>query len=278
MKTGVNLNCFSRENGYLYYAEQARRAGFDVIEMATGLEGELNLFSPEQDFVQFRRDLEGTGVQCLSTCSRIFSRFPLTASDGRKREQSMDLVRRQLLAAAALGCSGTLITIGAVTEEMDYRTAYELALETVSSLAADAKNYGVKLCVENVWNQFLLSPLETLRFLETIGSPFVGAYFDTGNAVKNGYPEQWIRILGSRVFKVHIKDFRRAVGTAEGFTRIGMGDVNFPAVMNALKETGYQDTLIAELENTDPARSPQELMREAKADMDQALQSQEEQL
>jgi hexulose-6-phosphate isomerase len=102
--------------------------------------------------------------------------------------------------------------------------------------------------VENVWNKFLLSPLEMARFLDEIGSPFVGAYFDAGNVLVHGYPQHWIRILGARIRKVHVKDFRTSIGSIAGFCNPLQGDVPWNEVRIALDEIGYGGPVTAEVE------------------------------
>ena len=101
--------------------------------------------------------------------------------------------------------------------------------------------------VENVWNKFLLSPIEMTGFLDACGSPWIRAYFDAGNVLQFGYPEQWIEILGKRIVRVHVKDFKRAVGNINGFTDLLAGDVDWPAVVRALRGVGYDSFVTAEM-------------------------------
>ncbi len=271
MKTGINFNCFQSGESYLALAREAKAAGFDLIEVATRMDGELNLFSHERDFLRFREALSDIGIGMRSTNSGIFGKHPLTAKDPAARKEAMELVRRQLHAAAALGCDTTLVTIGAVTPDMDYESAYAFALETLTALADEAAACGVSIGVENVWNKFLLSPLEMRALLDQIASDFVGAYFDIGNVVLCGYPEQWIKILGERIKKVHFKDFRRDVGTLAGFTRLMTGDVDYHAVIKALRGIGYDDAAVTEINHTMPARTVRETMEEAAADLRAAI-------
>jgi L-ribulose-5-phosphate 3-epimerase len=105
----------------------------------------------------------------------------------------------------------------------------------------------VALCIENVWNKFLLSPLEMRDFIDGFDSRMVGAYFDVGNVLLTGYPEQWIRILGERIKRVHVKDFKRSAETAEGFVDLLEGDVDFEVVNKALAEVGYDGYVTAEM-------------------------------
>ena len=119
--------------------------------------------------------------------------------------------------------------------------------EQAKKLAKIAEEYGVQIGFENVWNKFLLSPLEMRNFIDAVGSDWVGAYFDTGNVVYSGYPEHWINILGKRIKKVHFKDYRKGVGTLDGFVDLLAGDVNYPEVMKAFDEIGYDDWVSAEM-------------------------------
>jgi L-ribulose-5-phosphate 3-epimerase len=121
-----------------------------------------------------------------------------------------------------------------------YDVAYERAGEFLEGALPLARENGVSICVENVWNKFLLSPLEMKAFVDRFDDPRLQVYFDVGNALATGYPEQWIGILGERIGRVHLKDYRRAVGTVDGFVDLLAGDVDWPAVVSALRdvETG----------------------------------------
>ena len=130
-----------------------------------------------------------------------------------------------------------------------------------------AQEYSVAIGVENVWNKFLLSPLEAARFIDDIGHPWVQFFFDVGNVLTFGYPEQWIRILGKRIRKVHIKDFQTGPHV---FTTLLNGDVNYPAVTAALREVGYDGYLIAEVGPTNRG-FPTYLIEETSRAMDKIL-------
>jgi hexulose-6-phosphate isomerase len=117
-------------------------------------------------------------------------------------------------------------------------------MEGVQKLAPVADRHHVNLAIENVWNKLLLSPLEMRDFVDAIGSDHVGVFFDTGNVVIYGFPEQWIRILGRRVKKVHFKDFKRR---GYEWTQLMEGDVNWPKVMTELRAIGYDDYVISEV-------------------------------
>ena len=130
---------------------------------------------------------------------------------------------------------------------MSYDVVYDRALEAMKELKADAEAAGVVIALENVWNKFLLSPLEMRNFIDAVGSDYVKVYFDVGNTQFIGFPEHWIKILGSRIARIHMKDFKEAIGNLDGFCELLQGNVNFPAVMKALREVGYDSYLTTEI-------------------------------
>ena len=113
---------------------------------------------------------------------------------------------------------------------------------------------GVTLGIENVWNKFLLSPLEMRDFIDSFASDMVGAYFDIGNVLLTGYPDQWIKILGKRIKRIHVKDFDTTVGTADGFVDLLKGSVDFEATKKALAEVDYDSYVTAEMIPYEPGR------------------------
>src|SRR5690606_20026261 len=127
-----------------------------------------------------------------------------------------------------------------------YEVAYDNALDAMQQLKATAEEHGVAIGIENVWNMSLLSPLEMRSFVDSVGSTHAGVYFDVGNVISTGFPEQWIRILGHRIKRVHFKDFKRSVGTLDGFCDLLEGDVDYPAVMKALRDIGYDGPVTSE--------------------------------
>jgi len=233
----------------------ARDAGFDGLELVMGEEGELTLDSSDQQILKVRTMADRVGLELKSLMTGLYWKYPLTHDDASVREKAREVVRKHLRGASILGADTILVVPGGVGTEyapgfrvVDYETAYNRALEAFRELAADAEQFGVQIGIENVWNRFLLSPLEFRGFLDSVGSPFIGCYFDVANCLLTGYPEQWIRILGrARITKVHVKDFRRRVGTLDGFVDLLAGDVDFPAVMAALRAIDYDDYLTAEM-------------------------------
>ena len=124
---------------------------------------------------------------------------------------------------------------------------YERALEGLSALKSYAEGLEVNIGLENVWNKFLLSPMEMRDFIDKVDSEYVGSYFDVGNTLYCSYPEDWVRILGKRIKKVHFKDYRMEAGGLHGFVDLLAGDVDYPEVVRALEEIGYDDWVSAEM-------------------------------
>ena len=255
MKKGINIFSFQKGKPYKECMTIAKDAGFDGIELAMGIEGELKLDSPEGDIYEVRRQAEKIGIELKSLVSGLYWKYSLTHNSAEMREDAKTIIKKHIRGASLLGCNTILLVPGGVGadfvpgfEVVDYSAAYDRALEALKELSGYAEQYKVHIGLENVWNKFLLSPLEFRDFIDKIGSGYVGCYFDVGNTLLTGYPEQWIRILGkNRIKKVHLKDFKKDVGTLSGFVDLLSGDVNFIEVINALKEIGYDDYLTAEM-------------------------------
>ncbi len=231
----------------------AKRFGYDGIELSFDGNGPISPQSAETELMEIRKAAESHGLSLYSLASGLYWSISLTAEDPAERERAEQLVRKQLDAAAALGCDTILILpgmvsgLGAADPVVPYEIVYERAQAALSRLAEYAEKKRVTIGIENVWNKFLLSPMEMRDFIDRIGSRWVAAYFDVGNVVRDGYPEQWIRILGHRIAKVHFKDYKRAIGTISGFVELLAGDVDFAAVMRALREVGYDGWVTAEV-------------------------------
>ncbi len=253
MKKGINIWSFP-EGTLAESFRLAKDAGFEGVEVALAKEGEIALDTKEKDLLSIRKTAEEMGLSLYSVSSGLFWDYWLTADDKAERETAKDIVRRELETAKVLGADTVLVLPGCVNAEfadpakiVDYGTAYERSLEALLELKEDAERIGVAIGLENVWNKFLLSPVEMRDFIDKIGSDFVGSYFDVGNVLYAGYPEHWVRLLGSRIKKVHFKDYRTAAGGLHGFVDLLAGDVNYPAVVKALTDVGYDGWVSAEM-------------------------------
>jgi hexulose-6-phosphate isomerase len=254
VKKGINVWSFKGDSSIADCIKLAKKAGFEGIELSMNAEGELSLASTEKEINEIKAQLEEASLGIAGLATGLYWDYPMTSGNKERRAKAVDICKKQLELAAALGVDSILVIPGAVgvdfipgAEVTDYERAYERALESIAGLVPFAENAGVSIAIENVWNKFLLSPLEMRTFIDAAGSSFVGAYFDVGNAWHNGYPEQWIRILGHRIKKVHFKDYRRQAGGLHGFVDLLAGDVNYPAVMAELRAIGYDNYVTAEM-------------------------------
>lgn len=253
MKKGISIWSFPagelKDNFAL-----AKKAGFDGVEVALDEVGEVSLTSSEKDLLRVKEMAESTGLELYSVASGLYWQYWLNDDDAAVREKARDIVKKHLECAAALGCETILVIPGTVNAEfaapgkvVDYESTYSRSLEAICSLSEYAEKCGVEIGLENVWNKFLTSPVEMREFIDKVGSKYVGSYFDVGNVLFNGYPEHWIKILGERIKKVHFKDYRIAAGGLHGFVDLLAGDVNYPAVMEALRGIGYDGWVSAEM-------------------------------
>lgn len=253
MKKGISIWSFTGQPLETCFA-MAKKYGYDGVEVALADTGEINLSSTKADMAAVRAAAERQGISLYSVASGLYWTYSLSSDQREEREKAKSIVTQQLKVAAWLGCDTILVIPGSVkcgfsdnAPIIPYDVVYDRALEAMHELAPVAEDLGVAIGMENVWNQFLLSPLEMRNLIDQIGSPAVGAYFDAGNVLAFGYPDQWVRILGSRIRKVHIKDFRTSAAGLSGFVDLLAGDVDFPAVMAALAEVGYDNWITAEM-------------------------------
>ncbi|WP_169084907.1 sugar phosphate isomerase/epimerase family protein [Paenibacillus sp. PL91] len=254
MKKGINIWSFKGGSTIADCITTAKKAGFDGIELSLNETGELSLAATDHEIRDIQNRLEEAELEIAGLATGLYWSYPMTSESAATREKAIDVCKKQLELAAALGVDTILVIPGAVgvdfipgSEITDYEYAYDRALESIGKLVPFAESAGVSIGIENVWNKFLLSPLELRSFVDAHGSAFVGSYFDVGNALQNGYPEQWIRILGHRIKKVHFKDYRRQAGGLHGFVDLLAGDVDYPAVMAALRAIGYSNYVTGEM-------------------------------
>ncbi len=253
MKKSINIGATVAAWPLEKKLQAIKNAGFEAVELNLTEDGPLSVESSKKQVQQVRETVENCGLEVASLLAGAFWRFPLSSPDRKLREKGEQLLRKGMEIACLLGTDALLVVPGVVQTEstgthyVSYEKAYSASQECLRKAALQAEKTGVYLCVENVWNRFLLSPLEMKRFVEEIGSPFVRVYFDVGNVLLFGFPEMWIRILGKLIFRVHLKDFKTGVGTGFGFCTLLEGDVNWPEVLKALKEVGYDGYLTAEV-------------------------------
>lgn len=253
MKKGINQWVFPSSLSCREILRSAQKYGFHGVELCLEEEGEISLNTSPAKWKEVQSVTKDNGLELRSLACGLWWKYNLVSEEERIRVQAQDIAKKLLEIAHSVGAKSVLFIPGYVnipwdpkSEIVSYDVALKRAREALWKLAPLAESAQVFLGVENVWNKFLLSPLEFRNFIDEIGSPFVRVHFDTGNVLYSGYPEQWISILGERIVTIHVKDFKAAVGTIDGFCLPLEGDVNWPRVMEALKKIEYDDYLIAE--------------------------------
>jgi hexulose-6-phosphate isomerase len=240
IKKGIMWGTVGVKGSVLEKMKAIKEAGFEGTEMMGRM---------DQDEVLRARD--ATGLTIPSVCARDHWSKPLSHPDPKVRAEGLEDLKQTLRDAKRYGASSVLLVPAVVSKEIAYDDAYQRSQAEIRKAIPLAEELGVKIACENVWNQFLLSPLEAARYVDEFNSPAVGWHFDVGNVINYGWPEQWIRILGPRIQKFHIKEFSRKKRDSEGLwkgfnVKLLEGDNNWPAVMKAVDDIGYHGWVMTE--------------------------------
>lgn len=236
--------------------EDAKACGFDGLELAFGA-GELNADVSQAECRRIAGDAKASGMAICTMATGQYWGCPLSSADPAQRKAAVEFTRKYITAAHWLGVKTILVVPGAVDVAWDpsvpvtpYQQVWDNATASLKEVLPFAADHGVTLALENVWNKFLLGPVEFKLFIDQFESPNIGCYFDVGNVVISGYPQHWIEILGTRIAAVHVKNFTRedCAGLLHGFgDDLLQGDVDFPAVKEALAKINYTGPVTAEM-------------------------------
>lgn len=262
MKIGVNSWSLPQGISLERTFELAKKAGFETIELNMaeevktesivsdlGLEDSphLTLNMTKKELLKIKKLSVKYELPISSIATALHWKYPLNDPNPIVRKHGKEVAKKMIEACKILGGDTVLIVPGVVTKENSYDVCYELSKEAFVELAVFAEEKEISIGVENVWNKFLYSPLEMREFIDEINHDSVGVYFDAGNVLQFGYPEQWVRILNHRIVKVHVKDFNTTIGNITGFTNLLAGSLDWASLMLSLKEIGYAGPLTAEL-------------------------------
>ncbi|HEX3799219.1 MAG TPA: TIM barrel protein [Verrucomicrobiae bacterium] len=242
-----------------------RDAGFDGVEAMSGM---------DRDEVLHARD--AAGLEIPSVCDSVHWMKTLSDPNPTARATGLEGLETALQDSKTYGGSSVLLVPAVVNKQVSYADAYTRSQAEIRKAIPLAEKLGVKIAIENVWNQFLLSPLEAARYVDELGASAVGWHFDIGNVINTGWPEQWIRILGSRIQKLHFKEFSRKKRDEEGLWKGFQvdyleGDNDWPAIMRALDEINYRGWAIAEPAFHPPGLDDAAFVRHVREKMDQIL-------
>lgn len=229
---------------YLDRFHMARDAGFEALQAPATAD--------PRNAAEIKVAALKAGLRIDSVANITNWKYPLSSSDATVVEMGLKGMRTSLHNAKLWGAHCVLLVPAVVNAQTSYRQAWVRSQKQIRKLIPLAEELKVTIAVEEVWNKFLLSPLEFATYVDQFNSPWLKVWFDVGNVVFYGYPQDWIRTLGSRIADLHVKGFKRK-GNCFEWVNIGEGDIDWPAVREALAEVGYRGTAVTELRGGDEA-------------------------
>jgi L-ribulose-5-phosphate 3-epimerase len=244
IKKGVLIGMTPKQMSYADRFKLARDVGFEVVE--------CNTTPGEREAEEIKKASEAAGMPIHSVMNEAHWKYPLSSADPAVVEQSVKGMETSLRNAAFWGAGVVLLVPAVVNPQTGYKDAWTRSTAQIKKLIPLAQQLKVVIAVENVWNKFLLSPVEFAAYVDQFKSPWVRAYFDVGNVALMGYPQDWIRTLGKRIARVHFKDFKFEKMRAD-FTALREGQIDWPAVYQAFADVGYQGPATVELNGGDEA-------------------------
>jgi hexulose-6-phosphate isomerase len=244
IRRAVEYNMLPKDLSIADKFRLAKDAGFEQIECPT---------TPDAgDANEMKANAEKTGLRIHSVMNMDHWKYPLSSPDPEVVNKSLKGIETSLRNAHLWGADTVLVVPAVVNPGIGYAQAYERSQIQIRKVLPLAEELKVIIAVEEVWNKFLLSPVEFAKYVDEFHSPWLRAYFDVGNVVLYGYPQDWIRTLGKRIVKLHIKDFTFK-GSAAKWVGLGEGDIDWKAIHQALSDIGYQGSATVELSGGDGA-------------------------
>lgn len=233
--------------GKLSHADRfklARDTGFEVVQAPT---------TPDEHTAEeIKKAAEMADIRIDSVMNMYDQEYPLSSSDPAVVERGLAGMRASLRNARFWGSDAVLLVPAVVNAQTSYHDAWMRSQQQIRKLIPLAEELKTVIAIEEVWNKFLLSPLEMDRYIGEFQSPWIKAWFDVGNVLLYGYPQDWIRTLGKRIVKLHIKDFK-SKEDGYAWVNLGDGDADWPEVRKALAEIGFAGSAVAELDGGDEA-------------------------
>jgi hexulose-6-phosphate isomerase len=244
IKKGVLLEMLPAKLSYADRFKMARDVGFEVVQAATTAD--------ERIAEQVKKAADAASIRIDSVMNTDHWKYPLSSGDPAVVDKSLAGMRTSLGNAKLWGADAVLLVPAVVNPQTSYRDAWTRSQAQIRKLIPLAEEQQVVIAIEEVWNKFLLSPLEMSAYIDEFRSQWIKSWFDVGNVVLYGYPQDWIRTLGKRIVKVHLKDFKRREN-GYAWVNLGDGDVDWRAVREAFGEIGFSGSVTVELEPGDEA-------------------------
>ncbi len=240
-KKGIMWGTISAKGSVLEKMQAVKAAGFDGIEAMSPM-----------DVAEVLKARDATGLEIPSVCGEKHWGKPLSHPDASVRAEGLEALKQTLRDAKAYGAGSILLVPGVVNNEVTFEQCWQRSIEQIKLAIPLAEELGVKISIENVWNNFITTEDQAVRYLDEINSPWVGWHFDCGNIIRYGDPIEWIRKLGKRIYRMHVKEYSRDRAMRSGKVGEGFsvplleGANNWAGIMKALREVGYSNYLITE--------------------------------
>jgi hexulose-6-phosphate isomerase len=247
LKKAVYISMLPKELGYLDKFRLALDVGFEGVEIGTIADAAVA--------AEIKEASAKTGLRIHSVMNADHWRYPLSSADPEVVAKSVTGMETSLRNAKLWGADAVLLVPGVVNADTPYQDAWTRSQNVIKArILPLAKELQVVIGMENVWNKFLLSPLEMAKYVDGFASPWVKAYVDVGNMIFYGFPQDWIRTLGPRIARIHVKDFKLDRKESRySWTNLGQGDVDWPAVRAALAAVKYEGWVTTEISGGDAA-------------------------
>jgi hexulose-6-phosphate isomerase len=245
LKKAVYVSMLPKDLGYLAKFQLAREAGFDGVEVGTIADAAVA--------AEIKEASVKAGLPIHSVMNADHWTFPLSSADPEVVNKSVAGMETSFRNAKLWGADAILLVPGVVNAETSYQNAWTRSQKVVKErILPLAQEHKVVVGMENVWNKFLISPLEMARYVDEFASPWIKAYLDVGNMLFYGFPQDWARSLGPRIVRVHVKDFQLDRRNSKyAWKNIGEGDEDWPAVRQALADVKYEGWVTAEISGGD---------------------------
>lgn len=266
MKRSINAWAFPDTWDFEKVFKTASELGFECIELNVDLAGGAHSFNYESDekvYSEVKALIKKYGVAVESVSTGAYWSTPAFGSaDPAKSAEAVKVMRKQIEVARGIGAD-TILIVTSLADDTTYENSFKNTIKLFRDMEAEIKEAGINIGIENVWNQFFLSPHDAKYVLDAIDNPLVGIYFDAGNMIEFGRPEWWIEVIGKYIKKVHIKDFKKSSTYHLGgeWCSLFAGDADFESLIPALKAAGYDGPVSAELFN-DGSKTPEEFLSE----------------
>ncbi|MFT3747943.1 MAG: sugar phosphate isomerase/epimerase family protein [Agriterribacter sp.] len=250
IKKSLKIEMVKGEMSVMDKFKMLKELGYDGVEFS----------SPHNyDHKEILAARDKTGLLIPGVVNSEHWKSPLSSPDPAVRDKCFNTVIQSLNDCKMYGGTTVLLVAGVVNDKINYADAYKRTQEQIRKLIPHAEKTGIKIAIENVWNNFLISPLEAAKYVDEINHPLVGWYFDIGNILRYGWPEQWIEILNKRIMKLDVKEYSRKKMNEEGLWKgfdveLMEGDNNWPVIIDALQKIGYNGWASAEVPGGDRDR------------------------